>query len=216
MYVSEKALLFEISFFSITFEKLNQITAPLIFRNNVPTSHTTIKITKKNHLVKKKIDILIYIKKKVTNMGFADAIFVNKILKDQTKTLFECIKIAFDKQNLTIEDKKRCCLLVNNFNLSHFNSKSRFSKDSQIQKYQWFHSAACIFIQLHRGKATNPFVRAVNDHPCMKEILIQIAKDILIEDKDGLYLINCVTDSEMTLCCIDDNNDSQVTIFDAI
>ncbi len=119
--------------------------------------------------------------------------------------------------------KKLMCLLVNGFPENEMNTKHKWNKNPTaieseiIEKEQWFHSAASIFMLLKypRFQKEDSFVNIINTQE-LKSIFLILATHVLMNDIDGIQFmkdLETVMSSESDAICFVDNKNSKVVVI---
>jgi hypothetical protein len=118
----------------------------------------------------------------------ADRIFLAKLRRD--KNVYISIQNAYKAGLLTLEDKKRCCVIGNGFPLESFANLHIFGikNDVALMKHQWFHSAASIYTLLSRPRLITQNNAAVLLLPT-KETFLALSRHVLSTDEDGIEFL---------------------------
>lgn len=119
--------------------------------------------------------------------------------------------------------KKLMCLLVNGFPENEMNTKHRWNKNPTafqseiIEKEQWFHSAASIFMLLKypRFQKEDSFINIMNTQE-LKSIFFTLATHVLMNDIDGIQFMKdletVMSPESDTICFVDDKNSDVIVI----
>lgn len=143
----------------------------------------------------------------------AERAFIKKLQQSKSATN-PCVQIsdALQSNSLTLEDKKRCCLLVNLFPLSKFAHEAPWVtlNGHVTTKPQWFHSASAIFVLLSGivSKPTLSFVDAIYTSHTEKDFLA-MAREVLSSESDGVeFLTHFASSQTCTNFFIDPHNNT--------
>ncbi len=136
-----------------------------------------------------------------------DNVFMHKINKGHVNMRMN-IQTAYNQGILNLNDKKRCCLIVNGFGLEQMKSQSQWKVegDDHFMKFQWFHSAVAIYMLLNHfvDKPKKSFVDSIFSSKT-DETFTEISREVLLSDPDGIKMVELI-DSKVQAIVIDYSN----------
>jgi hypothetical protein len=117
-----------------------------------------------------------------------------------SSNLYSEISCLYEQGKFSLEDKKKCCLLLTGFNLDYFDIQSIWDEKGTM-KHQYYHSAISIYILCNNPDSVP------KDHHIHKIIELgfkdtfnKLSREVLLTDQNCIERMKIIDNKEPIIC----------------